>query len=112
MHDDKAWDRIVDAVDQKFGLAEHGRFKRPVEDNQDLTEHVAFVVFVRAGEKFKLERIQGPAIIDRKTMGARRAGAVTHVENVYDPTETSYRTNLYRESGDEWEAIDPSNLGL
>ena len=112
MKDDKAWDRIVDAVDQKFGLKSHGRGKRPVEDAPDLTEHVSYVIFERDGEEFKLERIQGPAIIDRKTMGARRAGAVTRVENVYDTSETSFRTNFYRHVGENWEVIDPGALGL
>jgi hypothetical protein len=112
MQDDKAWDRIVDAIDQKFGLKSHGRGKRPVPDAPDLTEHVSYVVFERAGEEFKLERIQGPAIVDRKTMGARRAGATTRVENVYDVSETSFRTNLFRKRGEDWDPIDPSALGL
>ena len=113
MQDDKAWDRIVDAIDTKFGLTRHGRTKRPVADAPDLTESVAYVEFTRAGEQYKLERIQGPAIIDRKTMGARRAGATTHIQNVYDPHETSFRTNLYHQDGaGEWEPIDPGALGL
>jgi hypothetical protein len=112
MQDDRAWDRIVDAVEQKFGLDEHGRTKRAMEDAPDLTEYVSFVIFNRDGEKLKLERIQGPSIIDRKTMGARRSGATTRVENVYDPEEVSFRSNLYRWDGVEWEAIDPSVLGF
>lgn len=112
MQDDRAWDRIVDAVEQKFGLDEHGRGKRSMEDAPELTEYVSFVIFHRDGEKLKLERIQGPAIVDRKTMGARRSGAVTRVENVYDPDEVSFRSNLYRWDGVEWEAIDPSVLGF
>jgi hypothetical protein len=113
MQDDKAWDRIVDAIDTKFGLTSHGRAKRPVADAPELTEAVSHVIFDRDGQTFKLERVQGPAIIDRKTMGARRAGAETHMQNVYDPDETSFRTNLYRQdAAGEWEAIDPSALGL
>jgi hypothetical protein len=112
MQDDKAWDRIVDAVDTKFGLKDHGRTKRPVEDARELTENVSFVVFERGGERFKLERVQGPAIIDRKTMGARRAGASLTYQNVYDPHETSFRTILFKDNGGEWEQIDPSALGL
>jgi hypothetical protein len=113
MQDDKAWDRIVDAIDTKFGLSGHGRTKRPVEDAQNLTEHVSFVTFERDGHEYKVERVQGPAIVDRKTMGARRAGAITRAQNVYDPDETSFRTNLYRkEAAGEWEQIDPSALGL
>ncbi len=112
MQDDRAWDRIVDAVETKFGLIEHGRTKRPVADAPDLTEQVSFVIFEREGDKIKLERVQGPAIIDRKTMGARRAGATTRVENIYDPEETSLRTNVFRWDGVEWQSIDISAVGL
>lgn len=112
MQEDRAWDRIVDAIDQKFGLEDHGRSKRPVEDAPDLNEYVSFVIFNRDGERLKLERIQGPAITDRKTVGARRAGATTRTANVYDPDEVSFHSNLYRWDGVEWEAIDPSGLGL
>lgn len=112
MQDDRAWDRIVDAIETKFGLEKHGRGKRPVEDAPDLTEYVSFVIFERDGERLKLERVQGPAIIDRKTMGAKRAGATTRVENVYDPDEISFRSNLYKWDGVDWEAIDPGVLGF
>jgi hypothetical protein len=112
MQEDRAWDRIVDAIDQKFGVKEHGRSQRPVADNQELTEKVAFITFDREGETYKLERVQGPAIIDRKTLGARRAGATVHFENVYDPEETSFRTNLYKHDGMDWVALDPKELGL
>jgi hypothetical protein len=112
MQDDKAWDRIADAIDTKYGLVEHGRSKRPVEDANELTEFVSFIVFDRDGERYKVERIQGPAIIDRKTIGARRAGATVRMENIYDPDEVSFRTNLYRKAGEDWEEIDPSALGL
>jgi hypothetical protein len=112
MQDDKAWDRIADAIDTKFGLVEHGRSKRAVADAQDLTEYVSFIVFDRDGERYKVERVQGPAIIDRKTIGARRAGATVRRENVYDPDEISFRTNLYRQDGENWTPLDPSALGL
>jgi hypothetical protein len=113
MQEDRAWDRIVDAIDTKFGIINHGRDKRQVEDAHELTEHVSFIVFDREGERYKLERVQGPGIVDRKTVGARRAGATVRYQNVYDPEDTSFRTNLYRDAGGgDWEAIDPSALGL
>jgi hypothetical protein len=112
MQEDRAWDRIVDAVDTKFGLIDHGRSKRQVDDAHHLTEHISYVVFERGGERYKLERVQGPAIIDRKTIGARRAGATVQYQNVYDPEDTSFRTNLYKDDGGDWEPIDPSALGL
>lgn len=112
MQEDRAWDRIVDAVDTKFGLKDHGRTKRQLEDSHDLTEYVSWVVFERDGSRYKLERVQGPAITDRKTIGARRAGASVKYQNVYDPHEISFRTNLYQDSGGEWEQVDPAALGL
>lgn len=112
MQEDRAWDRIVDAIETKFGLTDHGRGQRAVADAAELTEQVSYVVFNRDGQRYKVERVQGPAIIDRKTIGARRAGATTHMQNVYDPGETSFRTNLYRDNGGDWESVDPSTLGL
>jgi hypothetical protein len=110
--EDKGWDRIVDAIEQKFGIQKHGRSERPVEDAREMTEKVAYVIFDREGERYKLERVAGPAIIDRKTFGSRRIGSDVRYENVYDPDEITFKTNFYREDGDEWEPIDPSALGL
>ena len=112
MTEDRGLERIVDAIDTKFGVHDHGRTTRPVEDARDLTEHVAWIMFERAGERYKLERVTGPAIINRRTIGARRAGAEVRYENVYDPGEVSHRTNLYRQTGGEWESISPDELGL
>ena len=112
MQDDKAWDRITDAIDLKFGVEKHGKLTRPIEDAPNLTQQVSFIIFTRDGEQFRLERVQGPAIVDKKTIGARRAGASVKMQYVYDPSETSFRTDLYRKSGDEWEQIDPSLLSL
>ncbi len=113
MAEDRAWDRIVDAIEAKFGIKTHGRTTRPVEEGSDLIEKVAYITFTRDGQDFKLERVEGPAIIDRKTIGAKRAGAVTHIQTVYDPTETSFKTNLFRkDENGEWQPLDPAALGL
>lgn len=103
---------MVDAIDARFGLSEHGRLKRPIADAHELTESVAFIVFERDGREYKLERVTGPAIIDRKTVGARRAGATVHYENVYDTSEEARRTNLFQKVGDEWEALNPDALQI
>lgn len=112
MTEDKAWDRIVDAIDAKFGVIDHGRSRRPLADKPELSEHVAFIVFERGGERWKLERVAGPAIIDRKTFGSKRIGSDVRFENIYDPEEVSLRTNLYRNDGADWMSVDPSELGL
>lgn len=113
MNDDHAWDRIVDAIDSRYGITTHGRTTRPVDDNHELTEQVAFITFSKDGQELKIERIKGPAIVDRKTIGARRAGATMHYQNVYDPSEISFRTVVFRknETG-EWEEVGLQELGL
>ncbi len=110
--EDRAWDRITDAIDTKFGIMKHGRSTRPVEDAGNLTEHVSFVTFERDGQMYKLERVAGPAIIDRKAIGGYRVGSELRQQNVYDPEETSFRTNVYKQEGGEWVGINPEELGL
>ncbi len=112
MPEDRAWDRIVDAIDTKYGVTDHGRTTRPLSDKHDLTEHVSFVVFDRDGQKYKLERLVGPAVIDRKTIGSKRIGSDVRFENIYDPEETSHKTNLYRQEAGEWTAMSPEELEL
>ncbi len=112
MEEDRAWDRIVDAIDIKFGIVKYGREQRPVEDAQNLTEHISFIIFDREDERYRMERITGPAIVDRRQVGARRIGGETHMQNSYDPNEVSRKTILLREDGDEWVAINPDSLQL
>jgi hypothetical protein len=112
MNDDNAWDRIVDAIDTRFGLDKHGRSERHIEDHLDLTEKVAFIEFTRDGEKYRLERVTGPAIIDKKSIGGRRVGAELRYENIYDPHEITHRTNFFREDAGEWIKTDPTSLGI
>ena len=112
MAEDVSWDRMVDAIDARFGLTDHGRLKRKLADAPELTEDVAFVVFEREGTRIKLERTTGPVVVDRKTVGARRAGADLHLENVYDPTETAHKTLVYREIDGDWVQVSIDELGL
>ncbi len=113
MAEDRSWDRIVDAIDTKFGLTDHGRGTRPVTDAVHLSESFSFVTFDKDGLTYKLERVQGPAIIDRRTVGARRAGSTVHYENVYDPTETSLKTHVFQQESDgTWAEIAPESFGL
>lgn len=112
MNDDKSWGRIVDAIDIKFGISKHGREERQVADARDLNERVSFITFERAGETYKIERVVGPAILDRRTIGSRRIGSDVRFENVYDRNETTAKTRFYKEVGDEWQEISPDSLGL
>ncbi len=110
--EDSGWDKIVDAIDAKFGIADHGRTSEPLEDRPDLTNAIKFITFIKDGTAYKLERVTGPAITDRKTHYHKAAGGNVRFENIYDPDEVSHKTNLYIKRGDEWEPLDPTELSL
>jgi hypothetical protein len=109
---DAAWERLVDSIDIKVGVDRHGRDTRPVEDRPDLSEKVNFVEFEQAGKSFRLERISGPAIIDRKTHFSHRAGAANRIETIYDPDEIAHRVRLLRKDGDEWQEANLNDLSV
>lgn len=110
--DDRTWDRLVDAVDLKFGIDKHGRSTEPLPDRHDLTQSIQFVVFERAGKTYKMERVTGPAIIDRKSLYHKAAGSTVRFENIYDENEISHKTNFYVRRGDDWEPITQEDLAL
>jgi len=107
-----SWDRLTDAIDLKFGIARHGHEERPLEDVPDLKAQVQFVEFDRAGERYRLERITGPAIVDRRGMGSHRVGSVVQYQNVYDPTELTSRMVVLRQVGDNWDPVELADLDL
>lgn len=109
---DPGWDKIVDALDNKFEVTDHGRYSEPLPDKPELTRNVAFICFAKNGQTYKVERLAGPAIIDQKTHYNRGPGAASRIENIYDDTATSYKTNFYAKQGDDWAIVDPAELAL
>lgn len=109
---DNTWERVADAIDVKFGITKHGKSKQPVPDKPELEQEVSFICFTKDGDDYKLERIAGPAIIDRKSIHGRSATSGVRFENVYDPTDISYKTNLYRQTGEDWEPVETGEMGL
>lgn len=112
MNDDTGWDKIVDAIDSRFGVTHHGRFKRPLEDRNDLEEMIAFIEFPKGGEEYRFERISRPAIIDKKSHYHKAASGGIRYENVYDPDTIAHQTRLYRKGDVDWEPIAAEELAL
>lgn len=110
--EDTAWDKIVDAIDAKFGVNRHGRTQEPLEDRTDLVAKIAFIEFSKSGQDYRLERISRPAIIDKRSHYHKAASGGVRYENVYDQDTITHQTKMYRRSGDDWEPIDPSELAL
>lgn len=109
---DTGWDRIVDAIDTKFGIIKHGKRTEPLEDNNDYEQQVSFIQFEKDGQDYMMERIAAPAIVDRKSHYHKSAGTGVRFENIYDPEQISYKTRLSKKSGDDWEEITPDQLSL
>ena len=110
--DDPGWDKIVDAIDARFGLVDHGQIARPLEDRPDLHEQVAYIVFKRDQQQYKLERVSRPAVVDRKSYYHKAArGGIRH-ENVYDAESLTHKTVVFRHDGQDWVEIDPAELGM
>ena len=112
MSDDIGWEKIVDAIDAKFGVDRHGRETKPLEDRADLTQTVAFIEFTRSGEDYRFERISRPSIMDKRSIYHKAATGGIRYENVYDTDNTTHLTKLYRKSGESWQAIEMDELAL
>lgn len=109
---DSAWDRIVDAIDARFGVTDHGRSTEPLEDNPDLNQEVAFICFNKGGLTYRVERIARPAILERKSHYHKAAGSGVRFENIYDPDNLSFKTVFYIKEGDDWREIEPEEIGV
>lgn len=109
---DGAWDKLIDAIDIKCGIDRHGKSERPLEDKSELTEQIQFIEFERGEDKYRLERISGPAILDRKTHYTHRAGQANRIENIYDPEEKMHKIRLLQDNAGEWQEKPLDTLQL
>ena len=110
MQNDPGWEKITEAIDLKFGLTGHGSHTEPLEDRHDLTQHVRFIEFERSGQKFRLERITKPAVIDRKSIHGKAANAAVRFENIYDLETTTAKTVYLHWANGEWQELDGDGL--
>ena len=107
-----AWERLVDMIDVKYGLSDHGRSQTNLEDQPELKQQIDYVCFERDGETYRLERVTRPAIKEKKSIYHRAAGSSVRFENVYDTNEVTHKVQLLRQVGGEWQAIDLEDLAL
>lgn len=109
---DAAWERLVEAIDLKLGIKRHGHETRQAEDRPDIDLKVEFFEFSRGPQNFRLERISGPAIIDKKSHYSRGGGGSVRFETLYDMTETAHQVVVLREAGGRWEQVQLEELSL
>lgn len=106
---DRAWEELLDVIDQKYGILSHKKYSQALEDNHELEETITAVTFERSGVEYKFERIVRPRVVDKKTY-YHRSGGAQRIENIYDPAETSSKVLLYRKQNSDWVEIEPEGV--
>ncbi len=107
---DRAWEELVDLIDSKYEIDNSNRREEVLEDNHKLKRIVESIYFEKDNQKFRIERITSPRIIDRKTFYSAHATA-NQIKYVYDPEETSTKVIFYRQLPDgNYNEIAPEDL--
>lgn len=107
---DKAWEDLVDLIDQQFGVDKTESGTLPLEDEPKLEKTTQTIYFEKDNIKFKIERTVGPKIIDKKTFYSGQ-GVANHAKYIYDPSETSSKVNFFRQLPDgNFNEISPDEL--
>lgn len=107
---DRGWEELVDLIDQKYQIDQHHNSREPLPDNRSLHRDVELIEFEKDNQKYKIERVTAPRIVDKKTY-YHKVGSSEHSEYVYDPIETTNKVTFYAQTPDgHWNEIGPEQL--
>jgi hypothetical protein len=76
--------------------------------------NIEFMEFSGPLGRMRLEFVEKPVILDKKTTYSKRIGSETKVDYIYSDTEKSQSMNVYKWSDeqDDWIEMDASNFQL
>lgn len=102
------WESVRGKVLDAFTVLDKGEEHYDEEGGVDLE----FVVFNGPLGKMRLEYIEKPVVLGKKTNYSNRIGSETAVEYVFSPTERTSRLAAYRwgEAEDDWVEIDAKGI--
>lgn len=102
------WTIVLGNILDNFEVLEHDKEFIEEEGGIDLE----YVVFIGPLGKMRVEFIEKPIVLDKKTNYSNRIGSETGVEYVYSETEKSSRLIAYKwsEEGDDWIEIEAGKL--
>jgi hypothetical protein len=94
------WTMILGNILDNFQVLEHEKEFIEEEGGIDLE----YIVFMGPLGKMRLEFIEKPIVLDKKTNYSNRIGSDTGVEYVYSDTEKSSRLEAYKwsDDADDW----------
>ncbi|MFA5248501.1 MAG: hypothetical protein WC415_04735 [Patescibacteria group bacterium] len=104
------WEYIIGDVEDKFGLLEKGRESFVEEGGVN----VDYVVFNSPAGKIRLEYIEKPVVLGKKTQYSHRAGTTAEIDYVYSETEKTATFVAYKWStdNDDWSEIEAEKMFL
>ena len=107
---DRAWEELVDLLDEQYTIDKSDRREEVLADNKKHKQIIESIEFEKDNTKFKIERITGPRILDRKTFYSGH-GSANRIEYVYDDEETSTKVIFYKQLPDgNYNEIAPEDL--
>lgn len=104
------WKDILGKIKDNFEIIDHN--KEHIDDEGGV--EIEFVVFNGPLGKMRLEFIEKPVILDKKTTYSRRIGSDTKVDYVYSEDEKSHILNIYKwdDNNQDWIEIEANNFNI
>lgn len=107
---DRAWEELIDLIDNKYQVDVSDRREEVLEDNKKLKQTIESIGFEKDNIKYKIERITSPRVVDKKTFYSGQ-GTANRLQYVYDPEETSTKVYFYKQLPDgNYNEITPEEL--
>jgi len=107
---DKAWEELIDLIDNKFTIDKTESHEDHIEGEPKLKNKTESIFFEKDNVKYRIDRIVGPRIVDKKTFYSGHSTA-NHSKYIYDPDETSSKVVFFMQLADgNYNEISPEEL--
>jgi hypothetical protein len=102
------WENIKGHIKDNFEVEGEGR--EHIEEGGGI--NVEYIEFHGPLGRMRIEFIDKPVILDKKTTYSKRIGSETGIEYVYSQTERTYHMNAYKwsEETDDWIEMEAKNF--
>jgi hypothetical protein len=102
------WENIKGHIKDSFEVEDEG--KEHIEEDGGV--NVEFIEFRGPLGRMRIEFVDKPIILDKKTSYSKRIGSETGVHYIYSETERTYHMSAYKwsEESEEWIEMEAKNL--
>ncbi len=112
---DEKWEQLVDVAQKNFRNVEVLTEDLLVAnmDGQQVQGTRDVLMFDSPAGRFRLERENRPAVLEKKMHYSHRQGDTAQTEYKFSDTEFSHKLKVLREGvAEDWEEVSLSDLGL